>query len=260
MTAKITPWDELSITGQYNEIDFNGVRYSTRNQAVKEELLGENLGTYKAIGLDEINDKLYEKQVTAYSVKTLSQKAVIAVNYDGTSEFYIATNPFYSPTTLGDFINDLNLKENLTFGLTRYDNSRGMGETYVNERIELTNLKAEIVWEKLLNDTTVKNVYNVEGWYIDKMNISINFELLGYKNISIGITEDGYITTNILDTGKAFFIGPEKATEFMDYVLETCDGYKIVYKDNGQKENEENSAENTSSVTVSHYVANSQKE
>ena len=36
----------------------------------------------------------------------------------------------------------------------------------------------------------------------------------------------------------------------MDYVLETCDGYKIVYKDNGQKENEENSAENTSSVTV----------
>ena len=92
------------------------------------------------------------------------------------------------------------------------------------------------------------------------MNISINFELLGYKNISIGITEDGYITTNILDTGKAFFIGPEKATEFMDYVLETCDGYKIVYKDNGQKENEENSAENTSSVTMSHYVANSQKE
>ena len=260
MTTKITPWDELSITGKYNEIEFNGDRYSTKNQTIDSELLLENLGSYKAIGLDEINDKLYETQVTAYSIKNLSKNAVIAINFESTSEFYVATNPFYSPATLGDFITDLNLKENLTFGLVRYDNSRGMGDDYVQETIELTDLKAEMVWEKLLDNPALKNVYSIEDWWhFDKMNISVNLQLLGYRNFSFGVTEDGYITTNILDTGKAFYIGPQKAKEFMDYLLETCNGYKIVYKnsqeDNDSQNNETTSA-STSSVTASHTVKN----
>ena len=53
--------------------------------------------------------------------------------------------------------------------------------------------------------------------------------MLGYENISLGVTENGYLTTNILNTGKAFFIGAEKAQMFMDYVIENCEGYDIIY-------------------------------
>ena len=62
------------------------------------------------------------------------------------------------------------------------------------------------------------------------ISVSINIELLGYENISLTVTEDGYLTTNILDTGKAFFIGKEKAEEFYGYVRENCEGTeKITY-------------------------------
>ena len=51
---------------------------------------------------------------------------------------------------------------------------------------------------------------------------SISLSLLGYENISISVTRDGYITTNILDTGKAFYIGKNAAENFLSYLDKEC--------------------------------------
>ena len=53
-----------------------------------------------------------------------------------------------------------------------------------------------------------------------------------YENISISIREEGYIITNILSTGKMFRVGEENTKAFVDYVLDECDGYEIVYSSN----------------------------
>ncbi|MBQ8740794.1 MAG: hypothetical protein IJY79_04510, partial [Clostridia bacterium] len=88
----------------------------------------------------------------------------------------------------------------------------------------------EVIWQKLLSDTALKNVHSDEAWY-EKTVISIggDLELLGYKNIGLWITEDGYMQTNILDTGKTFFIGKEKVSEITNYLLDNCDGERYVY-------------------------------
>ena len=42
--------------------------------------------------------------------------------------------------------------------------------------------------------------------------------------------------TNILDTGKGFYIGEDKVKEFLEYIKENYDGYKIVYVDENGRE------------------------
>ena len=81
-----------------------------------------------------------------------------------------------------------------------------------------------MVWEMLFSDRNLKNVKDYDSMNFGKelISVSINIELLGYENISLTVTEDGYLTTNILDTGKAFFIGKEKAENFAEYVSENC--------------------------------------
>ena len=63
---------------------------------------------------------------------------------------------------------------------------------------------------------------------------TVDVPLLGYKNISLGVTEDGYIVTNILDTGKAFYIGKDKTEAFIKYVESECKG-EVLPKENGDE-------------------------
>lgn len=59
---------------------------------------------------------------------------------------------------------------------------------------------------------------------------------MGCKNISISLTDKGYLLTNILGSGKGFYISENKVQAFLDYIKENNDGYQIVYVDrNGNK-------------------------
>ncbi|MDE7212010.1 MAG: hypothetical protein K2O03_11300, partial [Lachnospiraceae bacterium] len=58
---------------------------------------------------------------------------------------------------------------------------------------------------------------------------SVNVPILGYQNVSIAVMENGYVKTNILDTGKLFCIGEENAQALVDYVLKECEGYEMVW-------------------------------
>ncbi len=46
------------------------------------------------------------------------------------------------------------------------------------------------------------------------------------------IREDGYIITNIFSADKMFCIGEENTKAFVNYVLDECDGYEIIYSSN----------------------------
>ena len=61
------------------------------------------------------------------------------------------------------------------------------------------------------------------------MGISTNVDILGFNNISLSVTEDGYLTTNILATGKAFYIGEEKVQTFINFVQNELEGCEIIY-------------------------------
>lgn len=244
MIAIVPPWDELTITEQYSELEFGEVMYSGRSKRIAVDMLFEELGQYTTHGFDDINQIKYTKNATVYSIKNISSDCVVAVKLDGVEEYYLYVNAHYKPITLGDFINDLNLKEIISFGNVSYEYGKVFDDTYIDERVEFSNVSDDIIWKMLLGDTELKNVHSDEKIYESTIiSIRVDVEFLGYKNISLWLTDDGYMHTNILDTGKTFYIGKERLDKFINYLLDNCDGKRYVYTQQSTNDDYDDSVE-----------------
>lgn len=230
-------WEEMSISQQFLEVEYNNSRYSSRITKILSDNIGKNIGTSTLEGYDSYTDTYYSKKGYLYTINNISDECAIAVKFEESSDYYVYVNSYYRPKTLEQFMKDLNLREIVSFGTIYYDywyNDDKGNKQY--ENIEFPNVNDDIIWKMLFNDLTVKNVHSDNDWHNRVMGISVDIPLLGYKNISVSVSEDGYLTTNILDTGKTFYIGENKVKEFVNYVLENYEGYKIVYVDENGKE------------------------
>ena len=231
---EVPSWDDMTVTQKFPYLSFNGYEYSTADKVVPEESIGKKLTSATLTGKDVYTGKTYAINADIYEITGISKNCAVSLKFEGYDELYVCRNSGYRPETLGQFIDDLNLKNTLIFG-TAYATVKN-GDTYTET--EYSGLDGEKVWEMLLSDRDLKNVENYDSMNFGKklISVSINIELLGYENISLAVTEDGYLTTNILDTGKAFFIGKEKAENFAEYVHENCEGTeKITYTVNSSE-------------------------
>lgn len=221
-------WDEMTDEERYTLLEYGGKSYDSKLSAVPQEYLGEKTGSAQAVGYDLFNDEKHTLGCEVYAIEGIDQNCAVAVKYDGQESAYAFVNAYYRPQTLGQFIEDLSLEDNLIFGDIYCDYFEN-GE-YVS--MKYTGADGGVIWDMLLTDRTAENVYSDNDWYDVKMDIGVDLPLLGYKNISLGVTEDGYIVTNILDTGKAFYIGKDKAEAFIEYVEDECMG-EVLPKESG---------------------------
>lgn len=127
-----------------------------------------------------------------------------------------------------DPMEDLSLKDALVVNWASYEYHKPISG-YASVRFE--NIDIAKVFDLLLSNTEAINEYSDLDNEQPKeiLDICISIPLLGYENISISVREDGYVITNILSTGKKFFVGEENTKAFVDYVLNECKGYEIVY-------------------------------
>ncbi len=225
----VPKWEELTISEQYNMVLYNTVEYESKVTKVGANQIGDLLGKEQLTSNHESLKEQKTTEASLYQIRGISSACAIALKFQGQSEYYAYINIRYKSKSLGQFIEDLNLKENISFGSVWY--------SYLNRRdkfsgVEFVDLKDSVIWEMLLEDTGAKAVTGMDFEkrdFVENMSISIDYPLLGYKNISLGITQDGYLTTNLLDSGSAFYIGEERANRFMDYVIDNCKGYSIKY-------------------------------
>ena len=225
---EIPRWEDMTVTQKFPYLSFNGYEYSTADKVIHEESIGKRLTSATLTGKDVYTGKTYAINADLYEITGISKYCAVSLKFVGYDELYVCRNSGYRPETLGQLTDDLNLRETLTFGKAYATVKKG--DTYTET--EYSGLDGEKVWEMLLSDRELKNVKDYDSMNFGKelISVSINIELLGYENISLAVTEDGYLTTNILDTGKAFFIGKEKAENFAEYVRENCEGTeKITY-------------------------------
>lgn len=235
---EIPRWDAMEIYNQYNRIDWNSLSYSARSGRVGEAQLGKKLGDTTAHGRDEYAAAAGENAdrslaASVYEIKGISADCAVAVRYDGREAYYAAVNSFYRPDTLGQFMRDLNLDGTLQFNYILYSFRKPSGE-YADIRFDSPD-DAKIR-ELLLSAENAENKYDELNFQLpaEILQISVSIPLLGYENISISVHEDGCLMTNILDTGKLFFVGEENTRAFIDYVLNECDGYEAVYTEEGE--------------------------
>lgn len=223
--AFIPRWDSMTVADQFNNFSYNGTVYYTGSKKIfGDNEVGELLSMSESTGYDIYEDKDYTIKCGVYSIKGISPECAVAVKYEGYDEYYPAQNQYYYPETLGDLINDLNLRENLSFGSIYYsfwkDGIIANGN-YIMMVYTLPD--PAVIWDLLLSDTSLKNEGD-EHYTASDMSISIDIDKLGVKNISLAVNDDGYLQTNILATGKSFYIGKDKIEAFIDYVLTYGDG------------------------------------
>lgn len=226
---EVPRWDDMTVTQKFPYLSFNGYEYSTADKVIPEDKVGKKITSTTLTGTDRYTGKTYAINADIYEITGISKNCAVALEFEGYDELYVCRNSGYRPETLGQLTDDLNLHKTLTFGKA-YATIQKDKNSYA--QTEYSGLDGEKVWEMLFSDRELKNVKDYDSMNFGKelISVSINIELLGYENISLTVTEDGYLTTNILGTGKAFFIGKEKAEEFYGYVRENCEGTeKITY-------------------------------
>ena len=250
-TAYVKRWDEKTNTEKFPIVKINGTEYSVANRLIPSDKIGNSITRLTVLGKDEYTNSEYAANVEIYEIKGISSECAAAVKYDADGKYYVCRNSHYKPETLGQFMNDLSLKENLTFvffGGTQMKNGKAICD------VEYTNVDKAKVWELLFTDAAAKAVKDYDSMNFERAaDIAIDLKLLGYENISLAVTRDGYLTTNILDTGKAFYIGKPAAEKFLSYLEKDCKT-TIKHKYDYSEPAGGGGSGNSASYSVSHSV------
>lgn len=257
----VPDWEEREMYSKYPEVIWTDVRYNVRAGVFEEARLGARLLDGTAESMAETSIETGEEVIrtcgiTLYEIAGISTECAVAVRYEGEEVCHAAVNYMYYPQTLEQFIADLNLQENLFFGTAYYSYRKPISGEYTTVQFE--NIGDEKIWELLLANSQAQNVYSEELLKQKQpeklLSISIGIPVLGYKNISLSIMDQGYIMTNILDTGKLFYVGEEYTVAFVEYVLKECEGYEIIHVYNDADAKEESATETAPSGTPEKYI------
>ena len=214
--AIMPQWDDLAVPMRYMETKLGDITYSTQNQQIPAENVLSFLGSTEMSGYDIYTDTTYTVNAQIYSIKSVSTDCAVAIKIDDGEEYYVYGNSWYEPDSLGDFINDLDLKNTVVFRKAYIDEYEYFDNGSEHKQRIYADFDDNVIWDMLSDVLDAKNVeYNHP---YDRIGIETDLPKLGYKNISFCITPDGYIITNILGTQKCFFIGTEKFKVFDEYL------------------------------------------
>ena len=76
-----------------------------------------------------------------------------------------------------------------------------------------------ILWNGLLADENLQNEPD-RSFGAQRISFSANVPALGYVNKGLWITEDGCVVTNLLESAKVFYIGPDAVEAFVAFLRE----------------------------------------
>ncbi len=213
-SAREWPWNCKEIFEQFTFVEYNDRTYTIRSHnTLSKDKVGKKLCTATLRGYDIYEDKTHTTTCGIYEIKGVDSTRFIAVKYQGHAGYYVFNMRHYynPPATLGDLITALNLTE--TFPLTTiYHNSKLYG---------LTEADSEALWSMFLKHADAETL---EAKPIPsgkkKLSFVIVSEELGSDNLSWGLSDNGYIRTNIDGYAYEYYIGEDAVNEIANYALE----------------------------------------
>jgi len=219
----IKPWEELGINEQFAKVEYGENAYYSNGKETTSDVIEKQLGIETMYGYDKLNNINHSRTANIYKIKGINEKCAIAAAFDNKSSTYIYVNQKYSPNTLEELIEDLNLKENMTFGSINYSeiiNGKDMS-------FEFTNVPTDKIFEILFNNSGTKDRYS---GLADTLLINTNIKLFGDKYTFCRVTEKGYLIVHISYFEEmSFYIGEEKTKAFFNYVFDNYKAEATVY-------------------------------
>ena len=211
--ASEVPWAQAPCAFQYPSLSYGGADYTNTGKPIDVSFVGEALGTAEAVGYDGYTDTEHADPFPVYAIGGVETECAVAATLtDGNTYAYV--NAEYTPATLGQFIADLDLKNKLTVGEGYAWTRDGDGNNIFRKYADFDDA---LLWERLLTDENLKNE-PADAWDPERIGFSVNVPALGIVNKGLWLTEGGYMVTNLLETAKCFYVGPDAVNAFIDFM------------------------------------------
>ena len=208
------PWEYKTVYEKYTDLTLNGAEYKNKGRAVSEALIGDLIGTYTVAGYDNIAAEKYTENFEVYKLKYADDSRFVAVKMDG--DYYtFKKNVYDPPNTLGKLFALIDLPE--TIELKHFSEN---GDGTNNKHFLLNN--DSYIWDVLANCGDADFVEDDKWTVFDRefLNFTVTSETLGVYKVSICITADGYLQTNVFDYQYLFRIGSDSAQKIIKYAKE----------------------------------------
>ena len=211
------PWNELTVTEQYDRLELNGKVYGGDKETVALPLsaCGEKIADTVLLGYDK-NDPNYVQnmeqvvphkiEAEIYRIADIHTDYAVAVKFAGQEDYYVYDRLSYEPETVGTMIEDLNLKNTLQFIKVKH------GE----QEISISENESRLIWDFLQNNRSAKcdPTKQITG----ELGIQLKWDLKAEDHTIepyFAVSADGYLISNLTDALLVFEIGKEAAENFI---------------------------------------------
>lgn len=212
--AMVWPWEYQTVYEKYTEVKIDGIEYRSHGRPVSEDLVGDLIGTYTVLGIEEIEGTKHTEDFEVYQLKYADKSQFVAVKMEGTC-YVFKKDKYEPPYTLGELFELVALPKAVE--LNRFSVN---GDSPGKKHFTLSN--DDYVWEILAGCENAPFVED-EKWVAhdrDYYSFAVTSETLGVYKVAMYITADGYLWTNAFNYQYLFDIGEEAAGKIIKYVKE----------------------------------------
>lgn len=233
--AVIPYWEDMTLAEQFCSFEYNGQNYFVRDSIIGDTArIGEKLGDITIRGYDEYNpEEEHFINAEIFMITDISSDFAIALKYENIDGYYPCKNMDYIPEDLQQFLSDSNLISEVRFG-TIYSDYKDEDDSW--HYIEYHGGDSAEIFDILFDGAeNTPNVFDYDVYYESEYDISVDIPVLGIENISLSVTADGYVETNIVDCGAAFYVGTDRVNALAEYIGTNCSkNESIVVYDNDE--------------------------
>ena len=213
---KIYAYGESSTAGLYSNRIFADISllcglYESQISNISPEYVARQLLEMSISGTNDLTNENYESNCTVFAIKGISEDYAVAVRLENSDRYMLYRNSFAKPETLGDMAEALNLSENLHSGTVyRYDENNNLTTSGNIESKDFSDWLLSLPPSECLPFGAFTSVDFI---------IEVSLPVLNMTERVVEVSENGYIRTNIIDSGVVFFVGEDNIQKLKNIFL-----------------------------------------
>ena len=208
----LVSYDPIDFTEEYDfrSVTIDEKKFDNSGVTASKAVIGNEIGDFETVSAENGN-----RPAKVYEIKNITPEYAVAVQYEGSNNYYVYRYIWYIPQTIGQLLTDLDLENQLTFLKAHYEGHK----PHYERSVALAYSDKDKIWNTLFSDKDAEvSRQDITKWPSNRkaeLSISCETPLFGRTNFGIRIHENGYISTNIVDGGMGYYIDAEKAQELI---------------------------------------------
>lgn len=190
--------------------DETDIQYTRLNLSVPSDIIDSFIKTVRLTEKEQDDIPEISCNADIFTIEGISGEAMIALRYEKNDNYIIYRNQNYTVNTFGELADSFAFNKYVSFNSAKYFN----GDT-------IYGLDEDAV-KKILSENYDAKAVKLDSIPRDKLNIKIRWtcEFADSKSFlfRLGITQNGYLTTNLTGREMAFYIDEDAAEEFIKLI------------------------------------------